>query len=80
MTPMGGAIDQLMSQTRRCCSAGDVAVHSCPAGASPTGFLFRGVLSSFDEARPIRDRMVGKYRRVATKDVQPSGAQAPGGS
>ena len=42
-----------------------------PAGAVPAGFLFHGVLSTFDQLGFTRDRMIGKHRWVVSKLIEP---------
>ncbi|WP_022903833.1 GCN5 family acetyltransferase [Curtobacterium sp. B8] len=44
-----------------------------PAGAVPAGFLFHGVLSTFERAGFVRDRPIGKHRWVVVKTVEPTG-------
>ncbi|MFJ4220337.1 GNAT family N-acetyltransferase [Curtobacterium luteum] len=47
-----------------------------PAGAVPAGFLFHGVLSTFEHAGFVRDRPIGKHRWVVTTTVEPTGPPA----
>lgn len=43
-----------------------------PAGDVPAGFLFQGVLSTFEAAGFRRDRKIGKHRWVVTAHVAPN--------
>ena len=43
-----------------------------PADAVAAGFLFHGVLSTFEKAGFTKDRKVGKHRWVVVKDVKPA--------
>jgi GNAT superfamily N-acetyltransferase len=50
-----------------------------PADAVPAGFLFHGVLSTFEEHGFTRDRMIGKHRWVVSKTVA-RGESGPAGN
>lgn len=43
-----------------------------PAGDVPAGFLYHGVLSTFEQAGFRKDRQIGKHRWVVSIDVPPS--------
>ena len=43
-----------------------------PAGDVPAGFLYHGVLSTFERAGFRRDRKIGKHRWVVVADVPAS--------
>lgn len=43
-----------------------------PAGDVPAGFLYHGVLSTFEAAGFRKDRKIGKHRWVVTRDVEPA--------
>ncbi len=42
------------------------------AGSVPAGFLFNGVLSTYERLGFVRDRKIGKHRWVVTKVVEPT--------
>lgn len=45
-----------------------------PVGDVPAGFLFHGVLSTFERAGFRKDRKIGKHRWVVSVEVAPAGA------
>lgn len=51
---------------------GTVEGYPEPAGAVPAGFLYHGVLSTFERAGFRRDRMIGKHRWVVSAVVAPA--------
>jgi hypothetical protein len=51
---------------------GTVEGYPEPAGDVPAGFLYHGVLSSFERAGFRQDRKIGKYGGVVTKRVAPT--------
>jgi GNAT superfamily N-acetyltransferase len=50
---------------------GTVEGYPEPAGAVPAGFLFNGVLSTYEKLGFVRDRKIGKHRWVVTRIVDP---------
>jgi GNAT superfamily N-acetyltransferase len=51
---------------------GTVEGYPEPAGDVPAGFLYHGVLSTFEQAGFRRDRKIGKHRWVVTTEVAPA--------
>lgn len=51
---------------------GTVEAYPEPAGDVPAGFLYHGVLSTFDQAGFGRDRTIGKHRWVVATNVAPT--------
>ncbi len=48
-----------------------------PAADVPAGFLYHGVLSSFEQAGFRKDRKIGKHRWVVSTQVTPSSRHLP---
>jgi hypothetical protein len=42
------------------------------AGAVRAGFMFNGALSTYERLGFVRDRKIGKHRRVVTRVVEPA--------
>ncbi len=51
-----------------------------PASAVPAGFLYHGVLSTFEKAGFDKDRQIGKHRWVVVKQVPEPSSQAAEGA
>lgn len=64
---LGGALELIAAL-----GGGIVEGYPEPAGSVPAGFLYHGVLSTFERAGFRRDRMIGKHRWVVVTHVDPA--------
>src|SRR6187551_2848789 len=64
---LAGALELIASL-----GGGTVEGYPEPAGDVPAGFLYHGVLSTFEHAGFRADRKIGKHRWVVTAQVPPS--------
>jgi GNAT superfamily N-acetyltransferase len=62
---LAGAIDLIASL-----GGGTVEGYPEDGDSVPAGFLFNGALSTYEQFGFVRDRKIGKHRRVATKVVE----------
>lgn len=63
---LAGALDLIAGL-----GGGTVEGYPEPAGAVPAGFLYHGVLSTYEKLGFTRDRKLGKHRWVVTRVVEP---------
>lgn len=64
---LAGALDLIAGL-----GGGKVEGYPEPAGAVPAGFLYHGVLSTFEALGFIKERKLGKHRWVVTTWVKPT--------
>lgn len=64
---LAGALDLIAGL-----GGGTVEGYPEPAGAVPSGFLYHGALSTFEQLGFSRSRPIGKHRWVVTRFVTPS--------